>query len=586
MSRSTKRAHPARPRPRPRPALAVVLLTALCGCPGSDPVAPPPGKSSDPDIVTDTTWQGTHFIEDTVRILATLTIAPGTVVEAAPGAVLQIGDRGALIALGTDAEPIVFTARDSAAPWAGIQTPCDPVREICGDGGKPIVSVRIQLEHVRIEHADYGVKAHAASGPIRIDHARFRRIGWTGLSVYSHGGAQPVTASRSVIEAGVSVTAGGVSVDRTTIQDAVGPGVYVGPGARLTLDSVTIEGSSGPGLAAPPQHIFEKYGFATTELNVIQPLYVRRNASPMVLYGPLAVGLLQSREGQDRLAGNVEDVITLYGGIGEDIRLFPPHTLEVEDINGTFALSAELRLEAGSELRIADVPIRLTGDGRIVAEGTEDQPVTISAQDAGRLGVFAYQVSPGGGSRLEHVRLSDIYITGFEVHPFLLQHVSAVRSNLQLTSPGSSILDSALDSSALWLGVGTTLLNTVVRHAPDAGIGVSGPDVVIAGCEVTGSTTHGILVADSARGIEIRECALVSNEGMGVHNATGSLVDAAENWWGDEAGPNGPDGDGVSANVTFEPFLTAPPGGSSATFRLPAFDPESGFPVLFRRPDP
>ena len=50
----------------------------------------------------------------------------------------------------------------------------------------------------------------------------------------------------------------------------------------------------------------------------------------------------------------------------------------------------------------------------------------------------------------------------------------------------------------------------------------------------------------------------LNNAGFGVSNLSGFTVDAAGNWWGDLARPDGPEGDGVSGEVVVEPVRTEP----------------------------
>lgn len=62
----------------------------------------------------------------------------------------------------------------------------------------------------------------------------------------------------------------------------------------------------------------------------------------------------------------------------------------------------------------------------------------------------------------------------------------------------------------------------------------------------------------------VRNNSFINNSGPGVSYTMGisnplPYIDARENWWGDPEGPNGPNGDGVSDNVLFDPWLPKPP---------------------------
>lgn len=103
-----------------------------------------------------------------------------------------------------------------------------------------------------------------------------------------------------------------------------------------------------------------------------------------------------------------------------------------------------------------------------------------------------------------------------------------------------------------------TASNLSIRRGDQSGIAISvdGGDITISDCEVVESGGPGILV-DSGN-VRVEGCNLVGNVGPGVENLGSGEVDARGNWWGDPDGPNGPAGDGVSENVLYEPFLTAP----------------------------
>jgi hypothetical protein len=54
----------------------------------------------------------------------------------------------------------------------------------------------------------------------------------------------------------------------------------------------------------------------------------------------------------------------------------------------------------------------------------------------------------------------------------------------------------------------------------------------------------------------MNNCNLADNGGPGL--ATGDSMNAEDNWWGDAAGPTGPNGDGVSGPVDYTPWRTTP----------------------------
>jgi hypothetical protein len=103
----------------------------------------------------------------------------------------------------------------------------------------------------------------------------------------------------------------------------------------------------------------------------------------------------------------------------------------------------------------------------------------------------------------------------------------------------------------------TAASNLVVTRSAKAGITISSLQFTLTGCTVSDGSAEGVIVSD-AQDVSIRGCNFLRNEGPGVLNGSFTTVDATLNWWGDPAGPNGPNGDGVSGSVTVMPVLTGP----------------------------
>jgi hypothetical protein len=107
-------------------------------------------------------------------------------------------------------------------------------------------------------------------------------------------------------------------------------------------------------------------------------------------------------------------------------------------------------------------------------------------------------------------------------------------------------------------GIGLTI---AIPEAYEAGWGIQ--DERPCALTMTGSTVCdnnvGICVYDD--GDLTANCNnIAGNDVFGVYNAAAEEVDATINWWGDASGPSGAgpgSGDGVSANVTFNPWLPA-----------------------------
>jgi hypothetical protein len=78
--------------------------------------------------------------------------------------------------------------------------------------------------------------------------------------------------------------------------------------------------------------------------------------------------------------------------------------------------------------------------------------------------------------------------------------------------------------------------------------------VQLVSCEVRESVGDGIHMY--AAGIQVHDCNLVDNGGVGVYSPFGT-TDVENNWWGDAAGPNGTNGDGVYGG-DYTPWRTTP----------------------------
>ena len=96
--------------------------------------------------------------------------------------------------------------------------------------------------------------------------------------------------------------------------------------------------------------------------------------------------------------------------------------------------------------------------------------------------------------------------------------------------------------------------------------------VMITDGTVSGALSHGIHITEyltSSPGlvnnVTIENVRIINNDGNGIENDQPLIVIAENNWWGDSSGPNhlgnpGGNGDSVSDNVDYDPWLDADPG--------------------------
>jgi len=127
-----------------------------------------------------------------------------------------------------------------------------------------------------------------------------------------------------------------------------------------------------------------------------------------------------------------------------------------------------------------------------------------------------------------------------------------------------AIVENSMAGVAIWNA--EVNLNGCTVTETDAGIVIGWPlagfdpsTVNIQGSTIADNDEAGIWVCDNSI-VEAHFNNIVGNTDYGVRNDGGETVDAIYNWWGDATGPSGlgpGDGDAVSSNVNFEPWLGA-----------------------------
>ena len=298
------------------------------------------------------------------------------------------------------------------------------------------------------------------------------------------------------------------------------------------------------------------------------------------------------RADQDSLLGNGWDTLVVTGGTLKGATLTVVAALPwLVEGHVLVDSAARLVVEPGAQVRIGRfVSITFDNGGRLWARGTAAEPVVFTNVGADFWGGLVFRSPPGvdpftppvpDTSYLTNALLErpGVFLPEGSIGTTLVPAVDAAEAHMvvidstvirqsagrggvvNLQAPGSRISRSAVDTvsngTGVVLGSGTVLEGTTVRGASGIGVEVRGSDVTLATCEITGSGSHGVQVSATTN-VHINNCNLFDNVGNGVENATSTAVDATNNWWGDAAGPTGTNGDGVSANVTFVPFLTVP----------------------------
>jgi hypothetical protein len=188
----------------------------------------------------------------------------------------------------------------------------------------------------------------------------------------------------------------------------------------------------------------------------------------------------------------------------------------------SFDFFAQLWVEGVAQLANASF-----GPGTALSTPWHDTTRTIGRIDARRLAL-----GPRAGIRANDIRIEDVVVEAGCLPPC-----------------------SGLGQVAVILRTGFSADGLRVRRALSLGVSILAAGQV-SNCEVVESGGDGVQVRSA--GVRITNCNIVGNAGVGVHNFHAEPVDARGNWWGDPAGPFGPNGTGVSGNVLYEPWLSEP----------------------------
>lgn len=210
------------------------------------------------------------------------------------------------------------------------------------------------------------------------------------------------------------------------------------------------------------------------------------------------------------------------------------HTFELEDspyiVIGDFSQigtgNPVLSIDPGVELRFGPEAEMYIGKGALIAQGTELTPILFTSNAA--------NPAPGDWK--------------------------GIRFGSQMNDAETIMQHCIVEYGGFDTGANVYLYNAdpdirynTFRYSSDAGIKVSGSSTIIKNSFE--DNLHGIAVASGSPEFHLNQ--FVRNEEFGVYNPTGNVIDATNNWWSDPNGPNR-NGDWVSNDVTFFPWMTAP----------------------------
>jgi hypothetical protein len=515
------------------------------------------GQSHSDSVLAAETWNragNPHRVNQLVHIhgAGVLTLQPGVLVCFGTGAALAAHEGGRLVADGLDTAVIVLTAADPESGWWGVHMAGNPT------SGSSLRNVR--LEHTRTVYSLSTNDDHDAA----IDSVVFRQIEH-GLHLWGRGTSIRRSRLDTITSGSVPAVALGnqVTFEKNTIRGAAGVGLAVLGTSGVSLLGGRIEGSGGVGLQA---NTIAGPGFTAT-----QPVRVVGGASyPAELSVGAFSKIYTQTSHQDSLLGNARDTLVVTGGeltwLGIASNKIPWLVTEDITVTGWGGLNA---LPGATLIFDQYVGVTARDGGRIVARGTPAAPVLFTGVNTqyGWYGLRFYG-SPSVPSYLTNVRVEYARITpavwAFDNHTVIID--SAVfRQNgaaAFLLSANSRISRTRVDTTllsnpnpAVYLFHSTLLESTLIRAPAGDGVRLSGIGAQILSCEVRDGAANGI---DLFGGGEVHNCNLVNNAGAGIITTSVVAHNVEDNWWGDAAGPTGPNGDGVSGMVDYTPWRTTP----------------------------
>jgi hypothetical protein len=558
---------------------AILALILLFGCesgtaPDPDPnrvaTCAEPGTSHGLATTRPEFWKradSPHHLTGNFVVQHRLTIEAGALVCATADAQITVSARadrltaGTLYAVGTAEAPIRFTASNPDAPWGGIS-----LTELFCCAPNPDSN---RIAYATIENARVGISARHT---IYIEHTHIRQIRGSGVFLSRYGGSlRHSVVDSAALDGGTAVQLTTGTFEETVVRGSGGDGLSLGGGSTGGGNVVLggrIEGSKGTGLYAAGWR-------GVSVVRGARPVRITGNNRPAVLNIDVLYAIWPTAADRDSLLGNAVDTLIVYpGGAPDEVVVSAklPWILRTNEVTLALnrGLGQVLRLEPGASVRFAE---HAFNGATLIARGTADKPVTLHG------GGILLRGSPGDTSFISHAQLIGIRVVTADNHPLVIDNTIATNgSSAELRSAGSRISSSVFECgpsdgifgggstqsfhpppAAIVLGApGVQIENTRVASSTRTAIQIDAGNVVIDGCQVVSNAGDGILVSANLTGVQVHRCDFAQNQGAGIRSLGLSVVSASGNWWGDVAGPTGPNGDGVSGPVDYIPFRTAP----------------------------
>jgi parallel beta-helix repeat protein len=484
-------------------------------------------------ISTDTTWtlsESPYIVTSSITVqgadgddeITTLTIEPGVEVRFDPGVQLAVGyssgDPGALVAVGTAESPILFTS-NNATPAPGDW---------------------------------YNIKFNstADSDTSIMDHCVVEYAGWGGgaLNIYQSSPTIQNSTIRNCQYYGIYMSSSSATLSANTISDcttSIGYGIYLFNGSPTISDTVfsgnsnydiNFKGTVGGtitgctienGIRIETNEIDAITG-NTINYNSTYPLRVSaQNAGQLV-----TANTINNLDSQSYVEVNA-DTITSDATWTASLKYHVLGSVMVQGTDGDDEITT-LTIEPGVEVRF-DAGVQLavgysSGDpGALVAVGTAENLILFTSNNA--------TPAPGDWYNIIFNDTAD--------------DDTSILDNCVIEYAGSSLAGIQLYQAS------PTIQNSIVRYCSNAGIYASGSDCGNAtiDCNTFYGNDKGIYLGVNPPP-ELHNNNFNGNTGYGLEYTLSTVLDAENNWWNTDQGPNA-GGDTMSEDIDADPWSTS-----------------------------
>jgi plastocyanin len=495
------------------------------------------------DITANTTWAyATYVVTCNININsgATLTVAPGTIVKFQGTTSIVVN--GALNVPGTLEHLVFFTSLIDDSVGGDTDNDGGANSPARGDWNSIVVAPTgtVSLAYTNIRYGGYYHWDHGWSGeqtPLHVynggsavlDHVTFAQNGGYGIHV------EPSSTSQ-------------LSVTHSSIETSELNGIRVDgiAGKAITITNNTFTGNGSAGLAAVS-----------------------------LTFSGGSVTALDGNSG----SGNAINGIQVNGTLGMDTTL-PGNPLFAYVINGGLTVDSgkTLTLSPDAVVKFNSAGETLAVNGNLIANGTATSPVTFTslmddtaggdtnndgnASSPAQGDWNSIIVAPEGTTTLTYANIAyggyyhwDHGWSGNDIMLLLQGSASATLHHTVIRESNGLAISATGNSGTASL----TIADSTIADNNSTGININntGTYTLSVSRTIIRNNETGITISGSSINATVNHCNIYANTSLGVNNATPSLVDATYNWWGAAAGPT-PPGNGVSGNVNFAHYLTAP----------------------------